>query len=63
VEQLTRYLELMNADPLLAPVRGVFAAQVIKPQARVLAGTRDIGCLLVDYDTLRGLDNAEDRLF
>ncbi|MDR1238021.1 MAG: endonuclease NucS [Propionibacteriaceae bacterium] len=63
VEQLTRYLELMNADPLLSPVRGVFAAQVIKPQARVLAGTRGIGCLLVDYDALRGLDNAEDRLF
>lgn len=63
VEQLTRYLALMNADPLLAPVRGVFAAQLIKPQARTLAGTRGIDCVLVDYDTLRGLDNAEDRLF
>ena len=63
VEQLARYLELMNADPLLAPVRGVFAAQLIKPQARTLAGTRGIDCLLVDYDALRGLDNAEDRLF
>lgn len=63
VEQLTRYLELMNADPQLGPVRGVFAAQQIKPQARVLAGTRGIDCVLVDYDTLRGLDNAEDRLF
>lgn len=63
VEQLTRYLALMNADPLLAPVRGVFAAQAIKPQARTLAGTRGIECLVVDYDLLRGLDNAEDRLF
>jgi RecB family endonuclease NucS len=63
VEQLSRYLELMNADPLLAPVRGVFAAQVIKPQAKTLASTRGIDCLLVDYDALRGMDNAEDRLF
>ncbi len=63
VEQLARYLELMNADPLLKPVRGVFAAQLIKPQARVLADTRGIDCVLVDYDALRGLDNAEDRLF
>ncbi|MCC6495185.1 MAG: endonuclease NucS [Propionibacteriaceae bacterium] len=63
VEQLTRYLALMNADPRLSPVRGVFAAQLIKPQARVLAGTRGIDCVLVDYDALRGLDNAEDRLF
>lgn len=63
VEQLTRYLALMNADPRYTPVRGVFAAQQIKPQARVLAGTRGIECLLVDYDALRGLDNAEDRLF
>ena len=63
VEQLTRYLALMNADPLLAPVRGVFAAQLIKPQAKTLAGTRGIACVSVDYDVLRGLDNAEDRLF
>ena len=63
VEQLTRYLALMNADPLLAPVRGVFAAQLIKPQAKTLAGTRGITCVSVDYDVLRGLDNAEDRLF
>jgi RecB family endonuclease NucS len=63
VEQLTRYLALMNADPRLSPVRGVFAAQLIKPQARTLAGTRGIDCVLVDYDALRGLDNAEDRLF
>ena len=63
VEQLTRYLALMNADPLLAPVTGVFAAQLIKPQAKTLAGTRGITCVSVDYDALRGLDNAEDRLF
>ena len=63
VEQLTRYLELLNRDPLLAPVRGVFAAQQIKPQARVLASDRGIRCVVVDYDALRGLDNPEDRLF
>ena len=63
VEQLTRYLELLNADPLLRPVSGVFAAQQIKPQARVLAASRGITCVTVDYDALRGLDNAEDRLF
>lgn len=63
VEQLTRYLELMRRDPLLGEVKGVFAAQVIKPQARVLAGDRGIECVVVDYDALRGLDNSEDRLF
>ena len=63
VEQLTRYLELMNRDPLLGAVRGVFAAQQIKPQARVLAGDRGISCVTVDYDVLRGMDNAEGRLF
>jgi RecB family endonuclease NucS len=63
VEQLTRYLDLMNADPQLRPVSGVFAAQLIKPQAKVLAATRGIACLTVDYDALRGIDNAEDRLF
>ncbi len=63
VEQLTRYLDLMNRDPLLGEVRGVFAAQQIKPQARTLATDRGISCLVVDYDALRGLDHAEDRLF
>ena len=63
VEQLTRYLDLMNRDPLLAPVRGVFAAQEIKPQARVLAEDRGIRCVVLDYDALRGVDNAADRLF
>ena len=63
VEQLTRYLALMNADPLMAPVRGVFAAQLIKPQARTLAGTRGIACLSVDYDVLRGAREADLTLF
>lgn len=63
VEQLTRYLELLNRDPLLAPVRGVFAAQQIKPQARTLAEDRGIRCLSLDYDALRGTDSAEFRLF
>lgn len=63
VEQLTRYLELLNRDPHLAPVRGVFAAQEIKPQARTLATDRGITCLTVDYDALRGLDDPSERLF
>jgi RecB family endonuclease NucS len=63
VEQLTRYLDLMNRDPLLAPVTGVFAAQEIKPQARVLAEDRGIRCVVLDYDELRGLDDKESRLF
>ena len=63
VEQLTRYLELMNRDPLLAPVTGVFAAQEIAPQARTLAEDRGIRCLLLDYDAMRGLDDGVPRLF
>ncbi len=63
VEQLTRYLELMNRDPLLAPVTGVFAAQEIKPQARTLAEDRGIRCLLLDYDAMRGMDDSAHRLF
>jgi len=63
VEQLTRYLELMNRDPLLAPVAGVFAAQEIKPQARTLAQDRGIRCVILDYDELRGLDDPHSRLF
>ncbi|MEI2820824.1 MAG: endonuclease NucS [Marmoricola sp.] len=66
VEQLTRYLELLNRDTLLTskgPVRGIFAAQEIKPQARVLAEDRGIACALVDYDALRGMDDSEHRLF
>jgi RecB family endonuclease NucS len=63
VEQLTRYLDLLNRDPLLSPVRGVFAAQEIKPQARVLATDRGIDCVVLDYDALRGLDDVDSRLF
>jgi RecB family endonuclease NucS len=63
VEQLTRYLELLNRDPLLAPVRGVFAAQEIKPQARTLAEDRGIACVVLDYDALRGVDDPSQRLF
>src|SRR5690606_17292598 len=57
VEQLTRYLELMNRDPVLAPVQGVFAAQEIKPQARTLAEDRGIRCVVLDYDAMRGMQN------
>ena len=63
VEQLTRYLELLNRDPLLAPVAGVFAAQQIKPQAKTLAEDRGIRCLTLDYDVMRGMDSDEFRLF
>ena len=63
VEQLTRYLELLNRDPLLAPVQGVFAAQEIKPQARVLAQDRGIRCVTLDYDELRGMKRNEMTLF
>ena len=63
VEQLTRYLELMNRDPHLAPVTGIFAAQQIKPQARTLAEDRGITCVVLDYEALKGVDNSEHRLF
>ena len=63
VEQLTRYLEFLNRDERLAPVRGIFAAQVIKPQARTLAEDRDIDCIEVDYDELRGIDSPMLKLF
>ncbi len=63
VEQLTRYLELMNRDPHLAPVAGVFAAQEIKPQARTLAEDRGIRCVTLDYDAMRGLESGPTRLF
>jgi endonuclease len=63
VEQLTRYVDLLNRDPMLAPVRGVFAAQLIKPQAKVLATDRGIDCLTVDYDALRGMESDILRLF
>jgi endonuclease len=63
VEQLTRYLDLLNRDPLLAPVKGVFAAQEIKPQARTLAQDRGIECLVVDYEELKGTADSGLRLF
>jgi RecB family endonuclease NucS len=63
VEQLTRYLELLNRDPHLAPVTGVFAAQEIKPQARVLAADRGIRCLTLDYEEMKGVDSGHLRLF
>lgn len=66
VLQLERYLDLLNRDPLLTakgPVRGIFAAQEIKPQARVLATDKGMACALVDYDALRGLDDPTERLF
>ena len=63
VEQLTRYLELLNRDPLLAPVSGIFAAQQIKPQASVLATDRGIRCVTLDYDALKGTADPTLKLF
>ncbi|HHW82950.1 MAG TPA: endonuclease NucS [Actinomycetales bacterium] len=63
VEQLSRYLDLLGRDPHLAPVRGIFDAQEIKPQARVLAEDRGIRCVLLDYEAMKGTDDAESRLF
>ncbi|WP_406282633.1 endonuclease NucS [Embleya sp. NBC_00896] len=63
VEQLTRYLELLNRDTLIAPVKGVFAAQEIKPQARVLAADRGITCVTLDYNALRGTEDDKLKLF
>jgi len=62
VEQLTRYLDLLNRDPLLAPVHGVLAAQEIRPQARVLATDRGIRCVTLDYERMRGVE-PENTLF
>jgi RecB family endonuclease NucS len=62
VEQLTRYLDLLNRDPLIAPVHGIFAAQEIKPQAKVLATDRGIRCVVLDYDAMRGIER-NDVLF
>ena len=63
VEQLTRYLDALNLDPALTPVRGMFVAQEIKPQAQTLAEHRNIKCLEIDYDELRGLISPDSRLF
>jgi RecB family endonuclease NucS len=62
VEQLSRYLDLLNRDPLIAPVHGIFAAQEIKPQARVLAEDRGIRCITLDYHAMRGIE-PENTLF
>ena len=63
VEQLTRYLERLVRDPLLPGVRGVLAAQVVTPQARVLAEARGIGVAVLDYDALRGMESGVATLF
>jgi RecB family endonuclease NucS len=63
VEQLARYLERLDLDPRLAPVRGIFAAQSITPQARVIAESRGIVAIEVDYDGLREAEDTELRLF
>jgi RecB family endonuclease NucS len=63
VEQLTRYLDRLNLDPLLRPVRGIYVAQTIKPQAKTLAADRGIDCVEIDYDELRGIESNELRLF
>ena len=63
VEQLTRYVELLNRDPLLAPVGGVLAAQTIKLQARTLAEDRGLRCVVLDYDAMRGVEPDGLKLF
>ncbi len=63
VEQLTRYLHLLNRDPLLGAVRGVLAAQAFAPQARVLAVDRGIDCVVLDYDAMRGAPSGAPTLF
>ena len=63
VEQLSRYLELMNRDPLLRPVQGILAAQTFAPQARTLEEDRGIRCVVLDYDAMRGVDSGHARLF
>lgn len=63
VEQLARYIERLNNDSRLAPVRGIFAAQSITPQAHVLAEARGLSAIEVDYDGLREAEDAKLRLF
>lgn len=63
VEQLARYIERLDLDSRLAPVRGIFAAQSIAPQARVLAEARGIDAIEVDYEGLREVEDTELRLF
>ncbi|MBP2436882.1 endonuclease NucS [Microbacterium amylolyticum] len=63
VEQLTRYLDLLGRDPILTGIRGVFAAQEIKPQARTLAQDRGIRCVTLDYEAMKGTDSGIPTLF
>lgn len=63
VEQLSRYLDFLNKDATLAPVRGVLAATAVTPQARTLAADRGIDWVEVDYDALRGVEGMAPRLF
>ena len=63
VEQLARYIERLQLDSSLGDVRGVFVAQVVKPQAKVLAESRGFTWVEVDYDDLRGMKPEELRLF
>ena len=63
VEQLSRYLDFLNRDPMLRPVTGLLVAQKIRPQARLLARDRGIGCVVVDYDDLRGIESDSLKLF
>lgn len=63
VEQLARYIERLHLDSSLGSVRGVFVAQVVKPQARVLAEARGFRVVVVDYDDLRGIAPSDLRLF
>ena len=63
VEQLSRYLDFLNRDPMLRPVSGLLVAQEIRPQARLLAGDRGIGCVVVDYDDLRGIESDVLKMF
>jgi endonuclease len=61
VEQLSRYLQRLGMS--LGTVRGVFAALAFRPQARVLAADREIACVELDYDALRGMEPRNPRLF
>jgi len=63
VEQLSRYLTRLDLDGRLRPVRGIYAAQQVKPQAKVLASDRGIRCVEIDYDALRGAEQSALRLF
>jgi endonuclease len=63
VEQLTRYVDRLNHDPRLAPVRGILAAQSATPQARTLGDSRGLLVIEVDYDGLREIESDSLTLF